>query len=212
MSRLYIYCNGGLGSEVYQIAVRNGFSRDAIYFIDDSCYDDISVFSYSAFLAKYTKSDSAIVAHGEPNTRQLLFNKLVGDNVALATLVDPSVVIYDTAIIGRGSIICPNCIVSSNTVIHENVLVNASSIVGHDVQLSPHVVLSSMVNIGGSTKVFDNAFVGMGCLVREGISLQHHSICSMGAVVHRDVDPHVVVQGDPARPRLMNHSGKIFKS
>ena len=154
----------------------------------------------------------AIVAHGEPNIRELLFDKLKSQGISLATLIDPSVIIYESATISSGSIVCPNSVVSSKSFIGQNVLVNACSIVGHDVYLSSNVVLSSMVNVGGSTKIHENSFVGMGCCIREGITLQHHSVCSMGAVVHRDVDPYVVVQGDPARPRLMNHSGKIFKS
>ena len=122
-----------------------------------------------------------------------------------------NILIHPSAVIEPGAIICPFCSISSSSHICENTLINTMSIVGHDCYVGHHSVISSMVNLGGATTVKSEVYVGMGALVRESLSLEDHSVVSMGSVVHRDVPSRHVVQGDPARSRMLNKDGKIFK-
>jgi len=207
---LYIYCAGGFSREVYDIALSCGHNRADIRLVDD-CPLDSSILSYEQFLSNRTKSDKLVVAHGEPSVRAILYDKLSLLGCRFKSLIHPSAIISESARISSGSIICPMCSISSNAYIGNNVVVNTLSIVGHDVSIGNHSVLSSMVNIGGAANVYEQVYVGMGALVRERVSLSDHSVVSMGSVVHRDVAERVIVQGDPAKPRLMNEHGRIFK-
>lgn len=45
----------------------------------------------------------------------------------------------------------------------------------------------------------DDVFIGMNCLILKGITIGCGSVVGAGSVVTRDVPPHVVVAGNPAR-------------
>ena len=208
---LFIYCAGAFSLEVADIALATGICRDDIRFIDDNKSSSSDTLRFADYLNLRTKDDNVIIAHGEPVVRFKIYSQLESVDSQFATLVHPSSIISPSSRIQPGSIVCPLCSISSRSTLGVNTVVNTMSIVGHDVSISQHSVLSSMVNMGGSVMVEDQVYIGMGALIRGGLTLRSHSIVSMGSVVHRDVECRVIVQGDPARPRLINQHGKIFK-
>ena len=210
---LYIYCAGGFGKEVFDIACRSGYNPRDIVFIDDSLStaSNPNVISFDNYVKSHSHIDEVIIAHGEPLVRSILYKKLLPLDPKFATIIDPSCIVSPSATIGQGVVICPLCSISSNAIISDNCVINTMSIVGHDCAIGDHSVISSMANLGGSTIVGSQVYIGMGALIRESLHLADHCIVSMGAVVHRDVELRHVVQGDPARSRLLNQSGIIFK-
>lgn len=209
---LFIYCAGGFGKEVFDISCRAGYDENDITFVDDSCdLSDPKVINFDSFSSVCTSDDEIIVAHGEPRIRSLLYDKIQSVTSNFAVIIDPSSVISPSAKLSRGVIVCPLCSVSSDAIISHNTVINTMSIVGHDVFIGEHSVISSMVNIGGSTRLNNQVYVGMGALIRESLVLNDHCIVSMGSVVHRNVEERHIVQGDPAKTRLLNVCGTIFK-
>jgi len=210
---LYIYCAGGFGKEVFDIACRSGYNSNDILFIDDFASDGLSsnVVTFDLFVNSHSSNDEIIIAHGEPVVRARLYEKLLPFSPNYATIIDPSSVISSTAKIGKGTVVCPFCSISSSAVLSDNCVVNTMSIVGHDCVIGSHSVISSMVNLGGATIVKSQVYVGMGALVRECLILEDHCIVSMGSVVHRNIEPRHIVQGDPAKSRMINQTGTLFK-
>jgi sugar O-acyltransferase (sialic acid O-acetyltransferase NeuD family) len=210
---LYIYCAGGFGKEVFDIASRSGYNPNDILFIDDaaSVVSTSNVVSFDCFVKSHSFDDEIIIAHGEPLVRAHLYEKLLPFSPNFATIIDPSSIISTTAKIGKGAVVCPFCSISSCAILSDNCVVNTMSIIGHDCVVGSHSVISSMVNLGGSTIVKNQVYVGMGALVRESLILEDHCIVSMGSVVHRHVESRHIVQGDPAKSRMINQSGTIFK-
>ena len=45
----------------------------------------------------------------------------------------------------------------------------------------------------------DNVFVGANCTLCPGITLKYNSFVSTGSVVKKDVEPYVIVEGNPAK-------------
>lgn len=45
----------------------------------------------------------------------------------------------------------------------------------------------------------DGVWIGAGAIILGGVTLRHHSVVAAGAVVTKDVPPHTVVAGVPAR-------------
>ena len=219
MSTLFIYCAGGFGKEVMDVARRfNAASGrwQAIHFLDDICETemryDARVFRFDAACALMQQNaGEVIIASGEPTVRAMLRSKLESQGVAFGSLVDASTVVADSARIGSGVVITPLCSVSSNAVIGTNAAINTMSIVGHDVCVGENSVISSMVNLGGATKIGSNTYVGMGALIKEGISIGDNTIIGMGSVVYNDIPDNVIALGNPARPMRPNDSGKVFK-
>ena len=216
---LYIYCAGGFGKEIMDVARRkNGVTNSwsAIKFIDDSL-DESS--RYGAEALKFDQLSKGsdfvdsefLIANGEPAVRQKILGKLMDAGAKLAKLVDVTCLVADSAILHRGVIITPLCSISSDAVLSENSCVNTMSIIGHDVTVGNNSVISSMVNLGGACIVGDNSYVGMGALIKEGVKIGSNSIIGMGAVVYNDIPDGVIALGNPARVARPNSDQKVFK-
>jgi hypothetical protein len=98
---LLIYCAGGFGREVMDLARRidSAYARwETISFIDDMreepSYYGTEVFRFEAALERFGAAGmQSVIAAGEPYVRKILSKKLKVANVGLATLVDTSAVI-----------------------------------------------------------------------------------------------------------------------
>jgi len=217
--KLFIYCAGGFGFEVADIAMRlnTKFKRwDSIEFIDDSEIrktDKIKVSNLQEILDLYKVDNfEVVIANGEPEIVKKISTKLRNLNIKFATIIDETSVVSESAKISSGVIVCPFCSISSNAELGENVIVNTHSIVGHDVTVKDYSVISSMVNIGGASKIGTGVYVGMCSSIKELISIGDDSIIGMGSVVYNEIPGGVIALGNPARPMRKNELKKVFKN
>lgn len=216
---LYIYCAGGFGKEIMDVARRKNAitsSWNAIKFIDDSLDQSTH---YGAEVLRFDQlskgSDFAesefLIANGEPFVRKKILDKLIAADAKLANLIDESCLVADSAILHKGVVITPLCSISSDAVLLENSCVNTMSIIGHDVHVGNNSVISSMVNLGGACIVGDNSYIGMGALIKEGVKIGSNAIVGMGSVVYSDIPDGVIALGNPARVARPNSDQKVFK-
>lgn len=215
---LLIYCAGGFGKEVLDIARRLNRAHslwDRIAFLDDTRqepnYCGADVFRLEHARERFgTENMSAVIASGEPFVRKALLEKLEGANVRMATLIDTSAVISDSAVIGDGSIISPFCFVSSMASIGRNVAMVVGSSIGHDSVIGDNCVVSGQVNIGGGCAVGSESYVGMGTQIKQNTRVGQAAIVGMGSVVFADIPDEVIAMGNPCRPLRPNVSKRIF--
>jgi acetyltransferase-like isoleucine patch superfamily enzyme len=59
-------------------------------------------------------------------------------------------------------------------------------------------------NVHVQTRIGDYCFIGAHAIIMPGVTVGDHSIVGSGAVVMRNVPPHSVVMGNPARPMEQN--------
>lgn len=215
---LLIYCSGGFGREVMDIARRLNKKHcrwETIEFLDDVREEP---FFYGAAVHKFdgavkrfdTGSVEVAVANGEPFARKALGDKIEAAGIKLATLIDDTAVISETACIGAGAIIFPFCFVSSNAVIGGNSAIIAGSIIGHDVILGSNSVIGGLVNVGGFCSIGCESYVGMGVQIRDRTKIGSGSIVGMGSIVFKDIPDDVVALGNPCRPMRRNDEKKVF--
>lgn len=216
---LYVYCAGGFGKEIMDVARRkNKITKQwtEIKYIDDVLNEKSK---YGAQVVKFidliNETDRSkfefIIANGEPLVRKNIYQKLSENNLKLGRLVDVSTMVAETANIADGVIVTPMCSISSDAKLERNSCINTMSIIGHDVIIGENTVISSMVNMGGACIVGENSYIGMGALVKEGIKIGSNSIVGMGSVVYNDVPDDVIALGNPARVVRKNTDQKVFK-
>ena len=217
--KLCIYCAGGFGKEIFDVATRiNDIESrwDEIFFVDDN-----SSLGNTSYISKLYTVDrmleefdldliEVIIASGEPVIRKIIFDKVKGLNLKLTTLIDPSTIVSKTAIIEEGVIITPFCSISSSAVIGKNVAINTNTIIGHDINIGIHAVTSSFVNVGGACIIGSGSYLGMGAQIKQGLSIGENVVIGMGSVVFKDVPDKVIAMGNPARVMLRNEDGLIF--
>jgi len=157
-----------------------------------------------------TNQMEAVIATGEPTVRKELLENLNLSGIQLATLVDDSAVISETAKIGAGAIIFPGCFVSSRATIGRNVAIIAGSTIGHDTAFGENCVVSGQVNIGGGCSIGSESYIGMGTQIKERTRVGKSVIVGMGSVVFSDIPNEIIALGNPCRPIRPNLNKKIF--
>lgn len=150
------------------------------------------------------------------NPRQNLRNVKVGQGVRIFDFVNA----YECAIgdgskvgafveIQKGVTIGANCKISSHTFICEGVRIGDGVFVGHNVSFI-NDMYPRAVNPDGSmqtaadwnvvgTIVEDGASIGTSATILAGVRIGKGALIGAGSVVTRDVPPHAVVAGNPAR-------------
>ncbi|MFL3005357.1 MAG: acetyltransferase [Candidatus Neomarinimicrobiota bacterium] len=216
---LVIYCAGGFGKEVYDIAHRINQKNKTwgkIIFSDDTLPNNEKVYlsrnySFSTILNDFDLNTiSFVVANGEPHNRKKILDRLNQFELKLETLIDPSAIISSSAKIGKGTIVCQYSTITSLAKIEDNVVCNIGSIIGHDVVIGNHSNISSYSVIGGKTKIGSRVFLGSGSILKEKIKIGNDVIISMGSVVYKDIEDGLIVVGNPARISRRNEKKNIF--
>jgi sugar O-acyltransferase (sialic acid O-acetyltransferase NeuD family) len=216
---LYIYCAGGFGKEVKDIASRlivAGADWESVFFVDDTFREPerygSPVTSFDRLRSSGALSSGEfVIANGEPRVRESLYSRLEAVGARFASVVDLSSLISPTAKLARGVIVAPFCSISSSALLSENSSVNTMTIIGHDVTIGRHAVVSSMVNLGGGCVVGDSSYVGMGALVKEGLQIGTNTIIGMGSVVYDNIPDGVIALGNPARVVRKNVDKTVFR-
>lgn len=128
-----------------------------------------------------------------------LYGCSIGDESRIGTFVE----IQKNVRIGR------RCKIQSHTFICEGVTIEDEVFVGHNVNFINDKYPRATAEGGGlqteadwtvlPTHVGRGASIGTGAIILGGVTVGEGSIIGAGAVVTRDVPPHSVVAGNPAR-------------
>lgn len=214
---LAIYGSGGLGREVYEIALRrNAVSSlwKKIVFIND--FEEEGPFFSSHLLhfetvSKERESYECAIAVGEPSAREVLFQKVSAAGITFATLIDPTSLISSRSIIGEGTIVCEFSSIHHGVRLGKNCLIQPYVDIGHDIIVGNHCVFSSHAAPGGNSVFGDRVYIGMQASLKEKLHIGSDVTVAMGAAVFRDVLDNSVVVGNPARITKGNEDGRVFK-
>jgi sugar O-acyltransferase (sialic acid O-acetyltransferase NeuD family) len=216
--KLGIYGSGGLGREIYEIAIRRNLvssSWDDIIFIDDinpeGEYFGTKRVNFETFKS-FQDNYEFVIAVGEPSIREKLFNKLIENDCTLTILIDPTAVISSTAHINKGTIVCEFSTIHTGVVLGQNTLIQPFCDLGHDIKVGNHSVLSPHCAPGGNVIFGERVFIGMQSSILELLTIGNDAIVGMGSVVYRDVLAGTTVLGNPARVTKGSPIGKVFAS
>jgi sugar O-acyltransferase (sialic acid O-acetyltransferase NeuD family) len=118
---------------------------------------------------------------------------------AWATLIHPHAFVDPTAKIGEGTVIAAGAVVQPDAVIGRHAVLNTGASVDHDCRLGDFVTTGPGAHLSGNVTVGDGVLLGVGCCVKPGVQIGQETTVGAGAAVVRDLPPHVVAYGVPAR-------------
>lgn len=136
---------------------------------------------------------------GDSSIRQRLFHLGLSYDLDPLTIIHPSAICSRWAEIGTGSQLLPGCIINAAARVGRNVIINSGAIVEHDCQIADHVHIATRACLGSTVKIGMGAHIGAGAVVRQLISIGEGAVIGAGSVVVKDVLPHTVMVGVPAR-------------
>ena len=138
-----------------------------------------------------------------------LYGCEIGDETKIGTFVE----IQKNATVGR------RCKISSHTFVCEGVTIEDQVFIGHGVTFVNDRFPRAATATGElqtekdwkvePTLVKQGASIGSGATILSNVVIGEHAIVGAGSVVTRDVPPHTIVAGNPARPlrRLTTRPG-----
>jgi maltose O-acetyltransferase len=121
------------------------------------------------------------------------------------------IVIGDRVKIYRGAEILGPVEIGAGTFMNRDAYVRPHTVIGRNVNFGPFVrVVTDTHDIGGPERragqvrhdavhIGDGAWIGAGALILAGVTVGAGAVVAAGAVVVKDVPPHTVVAGTPAR-------------
>lgn len=209
-----IYGASGCGRGVMPIAAAT-LSREHVaaeyelVFVDDappaSMLNGRRVLTYQAFLTEHAAARRIAIAIANSRVREKLAERCARDGVESFSVVAANAVIMDEVELGEGAILSPFVTLTSNIRVGRHFQCNLYSYVEHDCVIGDFVTFAPGVHCNGNVVIEDHAYLGTGCVLRQGrpgapLVIGKGAIVGMGAIVTKDVPAGATVVGNPARP------------
>jgi sugar O-acyltransferase (sialic acid O-acetyltransferase NeuD family) len=119
-----------------------------------------------------------------------------------ATLIHPSASISPRARVGVGSLIFHNVLVCHGASVGDHTYLSPYSLVSHDAVVEDNATMAPGASLCGGSRLGAGAYAGARCAIKDGITIGPGAVVGIGSIVIRDVAPHGIVAGNPARSVL----------
>lgn len=200
--KLIIIGAGGHGKVVADIANRIN-KWEEICFLDDELTNQevlgFKVIGTIQDIEKYKKNTDFIVAIGNNEVREMIFNKLKEKKISITSLIHPDSVIGLDVNISSGTVVMPGVVINASTKIGHSVILNTSASIDHDCQIDDFVHISPGVKIAGNVSIGKKSWLGIGSNVINNLNICQDVVIGAGAVVNRDIYNSGVFVGVPIR-------------
>lgn len=145
---------------------------------------------------------AVLVAIGRGRTRHEVVERLADLGVVegrYATVIDPSVTVPRSCVIGPGSIILAGTVLTADVTVGRHVVIMPNVTLTHDDVVEDFATLCAGASLGGGVRIGSAAYLGMNAAVREQRVVGAGAVIGMGAAVITDVPDDEVWAGVPAR-------------
>lgn len=131
----------------------------------------------------------------------LLDMKGINARIEPGAIIRDQVAIGDNAVIMMGALINIGAEIGEGSMIDLGAVLGGRAIVGKHAHIGAGTVLAGVVEPASAepVRVDDNVLIGANAVVLEGVHVGEGAVVAAGAVVTKDVAPHTVVAGVPAK-------------
>jgi len=203
LKRLAILGASGHGKVVADAAELSGW--DEVVFFDDAWPECVSNSAWpiqgktADLLATLDTFTGVAIAIGNNMIRLEKLKLLREQGATLPAIIHPQAVVSRYATISEGSVICAGVVVNADACIGAGTILNTGCSIDHDCVLADAVHISPGARLAGGVQVGVCAWIGMGAVVRQLLSVGAYSVVGAGAAVVKDVPEHTMVVGVPAQ-------------
>ena len=139
------------------------------------------------------------ISLGNNEIRAKLFDQIVRFNGKLVNLIQPSSVIADDFLLGKGVAIMANVVINSKTEINDGCIINTLSSVDHENKIGKFVHISPGCHLSGKVQIGAKCWLGTGCNVVNNILICEESIIGAGSVIIKDIVESGTYVGVPSK-------------
>lgn len=147
---------------------------------------------------KFRENDYVVIAISNSKIRKRIAESLI-NKVNFFTYVAPNVSIGKFTKIGKGSIICSNCVITTNTIIGDFVIANTGCNIGHDCIIESYCSIMASVDIGGSVILGEGVFMGTKATIIPKKRIFRGITIGAGTTVVNNLNKEGTYFGNPAK-------------
>lgn len=118
--------------------------------------------------------------------REKLYSKFKGI-VPFANIISPTAFVHPNSRIGEGVLLSDGVYINRDVVIEDNVDITLRSIINHGGHIKKHTFFSTGVVTAGNVTIGERCFVGVGCVISDGVSICDDVWLSPGSIVIKDI-------------------------
>lgn len=214
MRDIAIYGAGGFGREVaclINLINHEKPSWNIVGFFDDAPATKNTKNRYGevlggmAELNSYQSSLAVVIAIADPLTVQKVAEGIRNELIDFPNLIAPGTVFLDaeSVTMGKGNIICSQCLVSCHIEIGNFNIFNGSTSIGHDCRIGDYNVVMPSVNISGNVTMGNANFLGVKSVVLQMLMIGNRVRLGVSSVLMRNANDGTSYFGNPAE--LMNN-------
>ncbi len=203
MTDIVILGAGGHAKEVYfTIRHINAIQKkyNLIGFFDDMT-DKKELFNLKVFKRiEDITSDNIRVALGvgTPESKAILIDKFKKKGFLFETIIHPTSLISEDAVIQDGAVIQGYCIINPDVRIGKYFTCNDHVQIGHDTSIGENVHINSSVNISGGACIGDNTFIGVKATILR-VRIGNNCIIGASSLINKDIPDSSKAMGIPAK-------------
>ncbi len=131
------------------------------------------------------------------NIRKKIYQECVDAGYHISTYISSTATVYSNNI-GEGCIIMPRVYIGPNCNIGKGNIIASCTCLSHDNNIGDFNFISSNAIFGGHSTVCDNCFIGLGAVVRDGISIRNYSLIGSATNLLLSTEKEGVYIGNPA--------------
>lgn len=141
----------------------------------------------------FTNDDNVLIAIGDLEIRNKVIDYLENTTVNIVSFVHHSSIVASSSNIGKGTIICPFCIVGGMAVLGDYNLINYQCAIPHNCEVDDRNVFSPNVQLTGYTKVGSNNFFGVSTGTMPSIVIGNNNKVQAGLLVTKNIANNSIV-------------------
>lgn len=206
MENIVIYGETAFAERIYSYIkfenVMNVLSfTNAKAFKEKEAIQDVPVIAFEELGERFKGIEfSILIAVGYVqmnNIRKKIYDECKEAGYRIATYISKTTTLYSNDI-GEGCIIMPNVYVGSNCRIGTGNIIASCTCLSHDNSIGDFNFISSNAIFGGHSTVCNNCFIGLGSVIRDGITINNYSLVGSATNLMTSTDPEGIYVGNPS--------------
>ena len=205
--KIVLYGAGGFGREVALILSGLKEKYELVGFVDDGLkYEKnldiagVPLLGGREWILEHIDEDIYYnCCIGNAKVKSNIQEELTNLGVRFESIVDKSVYVPKSTVIGPGCVIYANVLISVDCKIGAGVLLNSGVNIGHDAEIGDFTTVMPATGISGACKIGKSVSIGGHAFITPGKKVGDNATIAAGSIVFSNVKAGTTVLGNPAK-------------